>query len=248
MKVRSIMERSNIPTMERSNIPTMERSNFSRAIPAGIVATLAMTLFGYIAPRLGLPRMDFAAMLGSLVNDGLFPETGSGTWWFGMILQFLLGAVVFAWIYANLLQPVLPGSSWLKGATWGAILWFIWQALVMPVVGYGFFSAADPERSRMVLGSLIAYLLYGGILGAIAKPRAAWSVQERPEYRPGLHRPEQERPEQYRAEQYRPVQERPVQERLAQDRPEQERPEQHRPIRPSSHPWREQHGGGATND
>lgn len=68
---------------------------------------------------------------------------------------------------------MLPGAPWLKGATWGVILWAIAQAVVMPAMGMGFFASRTPQPALAVAGSLIVHLVYGGILGAIGGRAAA---------------------------------------------------------------------------
>ena len=52
----------------------MEKANVSRALLAGFVATLVMTMMMYAAPLMGMPKMDIAAMLGSmLIGAGICP-------------------------------------------------------------------------------------------------------------------------------------------------------------------------------
>ena len=101
------------------------RANASRAILAGFVATLAMTMMMYAVPMMGMPKMDIAAMLGSMFSGGQMPEPMSGTWWTGMIIHFINGTIIFALIYAYLLYSLLPGSGWAKGLIWGLLLWFL---------------------------------------------------------------------------------------------------------------------------
>jgi hypothetical protein len=151
----------------------MERVHFSKAILAGFIATLIMTIMAYAAPMMGMPKMDFAAMLGSVVNGGQAPAPMSGMWWLGMIWHFIDGAIIFALIYAYLLYPVLSGSPWVRGMIWGVVLWFLSQAIVMPMLGQGFFSINIPDGMKVVAGSLIGHIIYGAILGAIAVPHAA---------------------------------------------------------------------------
>ncbi|PYT18829.1 MAG: hypothetical protein DMG59_02680, partial [Acidobacteria bacterium] len=66
-----------------------------RAIVAGFIATLIMTVVIYLAPVMGLPKLDIAGMLGSGMS-GIMPAPGSAVWWTGMIIHFMLGSVVFA--------------------------------------------------------------------------------------------------------------------------------------------------------
>ena len=139
---------------------------------AGFVATLVMTMMMYVAPMMGMPKMDIAAMLGSLFNNGQMPEQMSGLWWTGMIFHFVNGSIIFPLIYAYLLYPYLPGAPWVRGLVWGLILWFLAQAAVMPMMGMGFFSANAPQPVMAVIGSLIGHVIYGSILGWLAGPQA----------------------------------------------------------------------------
>lgn len=129
-----------------------------RSIAGGFVATLAMTAMMYlVAPMMGL-NMDIAAMLGSLLG---------GSWIGGMVLHFVNGSIIFPLIYALVLYAFLPGGPVLKGMAWGVVLWLLAQAVVMPMMGGGFFSAAMGGMMA-VMGSLMGHLLYGALLGAIA--------------------------------------------------------------------------------
>ena len=149
----------------------METVNVSRAIGAGFVATLVMTLMMYMAPMMGMPKMDIAAMLGSMFA-GDMPQPWTGAWWTGMINHFITGTIIFPLIYAYLLYPFLAGGNWLRGTEWGLILFVLAQAIVMPMMGMGFFSANSPQPMMSVVGSLIGHVIYGAILGAIAGEQA----------------------------------------------------------------------------
>jgi hypothetical protein len=122
----------------------MERVNAGRAILAGFVATVAMTIMMYAGLMMGMPKMDIAATLGSVMSGGM-PAPGSGGWWMGMLVHFVNGTIIFALIYASGLAGALPGALWLRGATWGVILWAVAQAVVMPMMGMGFLSAKAPQ-------------------------------------------------------------------------------------------------------
>jgi hypothetical protein len=137
------------------------RPNTQKTIVGGVVGTLVMTFMMYfVAPMmLGRP-MDIAAMLGSLLGN---------SWAMGMAMHLLNGIVVFPLVYAFLLYGRLPGPPWLRGTTWGLILWFISQALVTPMMGGGIFSAKSGGMMAVV-ASLIGHAVYGVLLGAVSGP------------------------------------------------------------------------------
>jgi uncharacterized membrane protein YagU involved in acid resistance len=155
--------------------------NVARAILAGFIATLAMTAFMYAGPVFGLPPADIAAMLGGFLGIG---------WTMGMVVHFINGTLIFPLIYAFALYRVLPGSPVAKGSAFGVILWFLAQAIVMPMMGAGFFAMATPAPFLVVLGSLISHLIYGAILGGVTGPQRAAAVRmpERDREEPPLRR------------------------------------------------------------
>jgi hypothetical protein len=69
-------------------------------------------------------------------------------------MHFINGTIIFPLIYAFLLYRILPGRPWAKGIYWGLILWFLAQAVVMPMMGGGFFSASMGGM-KAVIGSLL---------------------------------------------------------------------------------------------
>lgn len=150
----------------------MERPSVEKTILAGFAATLAITVLMYATPMLGWPRMDTAAMLGSIVT-GIPPEPGSGAWWMGLLLHGVNGAIVFPLLFAYMLYGLLPGRPVVKGTLWGLTLWLLSQAVVAPMLGIGFFATATPSPALMVLGSFIGHCVYGAILGGTAARRPA---------------------------------------------------------------------------
>jgi uncharacterized membrane protein YagU involved in acid resistance len=134
------------------------RPNPVRAMVGGFVGTVAMTAMMYfVAPMMGL-NMDIAQMLGSMLGN---------SWIAGMMMHFVNGTVIFPLIYVYVLYAWLPGNPLVKGMSWGVILWFLAQVVVMPMMGGGLFSSAMGGMMA-VAGSLMGHLLYGGLLGAIA--------------------------------------------------------------------------------
>ncbi len=133
------------------------RPNTARVILGGFFGTLAITFLMYMGgPMMGLPRMDIAAMLGSLL----------GGWAMGMTMHFLNGIVIFQLIYAYLLFTRFPGTPAVKGITWGVVLWVLAQLVVMPMMGAGFFGL-KMGGIMPAFGSLGGHIAYGALLGWI---------------------------------------------------------------------------------
>ena len=135
-----------------------------KTILGGLVGTAVLTMMMYlVAPMMLGHAMDIAAMLGSLMGN---------SWALGMAAHWMNGVVIFPLLYAFLIYRLLPGSPIARGALWGLGLWLIAQAMVMPMMGAGFFSSAAGGMVAVV-ASLIGHILYGGILGKIAGPAEA---------------------------------------------------------------------------
>lgn len=146
------------------------RPNLGKTILGGFAGTVAMTVMMYfVAPMmLGRP-MDVAASLGGMLG---------GSWAMGMLMHLLNGSIIFPLIFAYFLYRVLPGEPWLKGTIWGLVLWFLSQALVTPMMGGGMFSARAGGLMA-VMASLIAHIIYGALLGVLARAAEGSSASPR---------------------------------------------------------------------
>ena len=132
------------------------RPNLSRALVAGFAGTILITLMMYfVSPMMSGGPMDIAALLGGVLG---------GSWAAGIAAHFVIGTLVFPAIYALLLYRVLTGSPAVRGMTWGLVLWFASQAVVMPALGAGFFSS-EAGGAMAAMDSLIGHLAYGFVLG-----------------------------------------------------------------------------------
>jgi hypothetical protein len=131
---------------------------WNRAVLGGLVGTLALTLMIYkVAPMMGMVKMDIAGKLGQMF----------GGWEMGMVMHFVNGTIIFPLVYAFLLYRFLPGPPVVKGLAWGVVLWLTLQFIVMPMMGAGLFSM-KAGGMKVAIGSLVAHLVYGSLLGSIA--------------------------------------------------------------------------------
>jgi uncharacterized membrane protein YagU involved in acid resistance len=133
------------------------KPNVGRVIVGGFAGTLAISFLMYIgAPMMGLPKMDIAGMLGTIL----------GGWSMGMVMHFINGTIIFPLIYAYFLFGKLPGSPYLKGIIWGVALWVLAQLVVMPMMGAGILGLKMAGMMSAV-GSLVGHVVYGALLGRI---------------------------------------------------------------------------------
>ena len=129
------------------------RINFGKAVAAGIIGTLVMTAVGlWMAPMMGIPRMNPAEMLAGQMGGNL------ALGWAG---HLMIGSVL-AVIYAALSSRI-PGPFALRGALYSLAPFLMAQVVVMPMMGMSLFSGSVP----MAMGSLIGHLIYGAVLGSV---------------------------------------------------------------------------------
>jgi len=133
--------------------------NIGKAIAGGFVGTVLLSaMMRFVAPMMTGQKMDMAGKLGDMTGMGPIA---------GMIMHFLIGSVVFALIYAFVFFRFLPGAPWQKGVLAGVIFWLGLEAVMLPMIGGGFFSS-QAGGMKSAVAALIAHLIYGAALGGIA--------------------------------------------------------------------------------
>lgn len=153
----------------------MKRINVYRSVFAGFLATAAMTALMYMAPLMGVPKMDIATMLGTM-----FSANPSTAFAIGIVMHFMLGSVLLAIPYFYLIEVKFRGTPWLGGAIWGLLLWGVANLMVMPMMGFVHplvRAGAMPAPGLLMLqlgvlapiGSLMGHLLYGVVLASAYK-------------------------------------------------------------------------------
>jgi hypothetical protein len=134
-------------------------SSLFRLFLGGTIATVGLALIVFVVePRITGGESMFAGIVGSDIRS----PHGVGL----IAFHFFNGSVIFPLGFA-FLSARLPGPWLVKGLTWGAILWLVTEAVIMPISGYGFFGR-DVAGPGTAVGALAGLLAYGGLQGAIA--------------------------------------------------------------------------------
>ncbi len=145
----------------------MNQHNLKRAVMAGLVGTLAMTIVMLMAPLMGMPPMPIGNMLAGFMHIAVA---------LGWVMHFMIGTVL-GLIYVYLLESKIPGSPVVRGMIYSLIPWFMAQVIVNPMMGAGVFAINTPSPFMMVMGSLIGHLVFGAVLGAICGLNGAKRLQ-----------------------------------------------------------------------
>ena len=135
------------------------------ALTAGLIATIAMTVFTYMSPLMGF-EMNIPKILSYTMGAPIVV---------GWIAHFMIGellAVSFAVIFLGTTNKPANAKS---GALFGLIPWFIAQTMVMPMMsilnGAGYLSGLFSGSIIIAMASLAGHLIYGAALGSIYKPQ-----------------------------------------------------------------------------
>ena len=145
----------------------MDRPNLIRALGGGLIATLTITAFLFLASSQGyIPNNFFVLIGGGLTLTARGME--NFLWWWGLIWHLNFGSIVFPHLYVLAFYPMFRGRTWVRGLQFGAVLWLFAMVIAMPLFGYGLFAVETEYPAIVATGVLILHLIYGAILGGIA--------------------------------------------------------------------------------
>ncbi len=133
--------------------------NLSRGVAAGFVATCVLSVF--ILAKQWLPQFDTVTLLDGIAR-GLAMDSGLPVPFAGWLWHFVIGSLLWGWMYA-VMEPIVPGRrAWQKGIYFGlmvtALVWFT----VVPLAGAGAFGTRLSWTQPFV--SLAQHLVYGVVL------------------------------------------------------------------------------------
>jgi hypothetical protein len=133
------------------------KTKLIRALAGGFVGTLVFTLMGlFVAPNVIGQPMDVAALMAPMLG-------GSHT--AGVIAHFVTGTIVFPIAYLLLGIRILPGPAWLRGVLFLIPLYLVAMAVVMPILGQGFFFGSPPKAMVALMGHVVFGLVMGATIG-----------------------------------------------------------------------------------
>ena len=136
---------------------TLIKEKLVMAIVGGFVGTLIFTLMGkFLAPHVIGQPMDVAALMAPMLG---------GSHLVGVIVHFIIGTVVFPIAYLIVGIRKLPGPGWLRGAIFLIPVYLVAMAVVMPILGQGFFFGDPPKAMVALMGHVVFGLAMGAIIG-----------------------------------------------------------------------------------
>ena len=141
------------------------KSKIAQSVIAGLVATAVMTGFIFLAPMMGLPKMNPAEMLSGMMGVPLMV---------GYLMHCMIG-IIFAAAYVYLFNPkVRIQSKLLKGSLFGFAVFIFAQVMIFIIGKLMTMPMAEDNMMLIMLGSLIGHLVYGIVVALIVP---AYAVQ-----------------------------------------------------------------------
>lgn len=101
-------------------------TKISQGIIAGILGTAAMTMVMFMAPMMGMPKMNAAEMLSMMTGTPVVT---------GWIMHFMIG-IIFALGYTFIFMDIVKriNNKVLKGSIFGLAV-FVFAQIVMAIMG-----------------------------------------------------------------------------------------------------------------
>lgn len=130
-------------------------NNNVRGIIAGLIATVVLSVLMVAKGMMGvMPDFNVIAMLASQMG---------GSMAIGWTVHFIIGAVLYGLVFANLGSMIPGGSDVVKGIVLGVIGWLVMMVALMPMVGAGLF--ALNMGMMAAVATLVLHAIFGIVLG-----------------------------------------------------------------------------------
>lgn len=138
---------------------------FVHSALVGVLATYVLLALAVWNKSLGMPRLDFGKAM-TMMTFGESYEGREPPYFAGHFIVYMNG-IFFALLYTSVVAHYLPGPPLLKGAIWGAILWFVSGVFYVPfVLKEGFFLSHIHKMAWFASG--IVHGAFGLVIGWLA--------------------------------------------------------------------------------
>lgn len=143
----------------------MENKVFS-TVAGGLASTAVITGVMLLLSYMGMPDINYGEMLAK------FTKTTPVVGW---IMHFVTG-VILAYGYVYYFRDEVDGPYAVRGLIYSVLPWVITLIMLFPMIGIQRDNETSPSVGIFILSTLIAYLSFGLVMGAIAKPHTSKSL------------------------------------------------------------------------
>ena len=148
-----------------------KNAHLLKAIFAGIIGTIGMTLFMKMGNMMGI-QMNVPKMLASMFGGNIV---------IGWVIHFMIGIVLAIGYEYFFIKLIKINNTLIRGVVYGILPWFMAQVMVMPMMsamnGMSYIDGLFSGSIIMALASLIAHLVFGLALGFVDKPAKQFVVE-----------------------------------------------------------------------
>jgi hypothetical protein len=142
----------------------MTGNEFLRAATVAFIATFVATVYGYWGVSMGLPKLDFASVLG----QRLVPEGSSKEFVFSWgMAQHFIDSMILGVLYVQFFHSAYRWAHWASGLTFGTLVWIASGLVTSPLFHMGFFWSAWGDTAP--LGVFLWHLIWGLVLGITSR-------------------------------------------------------------------------------
>jgi hypothetical protein len=139
-------------------------SKIQQALIAGIAGTAVMSLFMFMAPMMGMPKMNTAQMLSSMMG---FPVL------VGWFVHFMIGitfALMYVFFFGNIVKKIK--SVILKGIVFGMAV-FVFAQIIMGIMDAMMGGAPAMEGSMVLImiGSIAGHMVFGIVVALLVRDK-----------------------------------------------------------------------------
>ncbi len=133
-----------------------------KGVIAGFVATSVLSAL--MLSKQWLPQLDTIIVMDGVAH-AMAMAFGLPTPFAGWFWHFVIGCIVWGWMYA-IMEPILPGGRpWRKGLYFGFTTTLLVWLIVLPLAGAGLFGIQLSAVQPFV--ALLQHLVYGVVLGVV---------------------------------------------------------------------------------
>ncbi len=138
------------------------------AILSGFIATFCLTVVvtgAYLfADRVGDESGGTIGRWFYGLANNVSTERTTDSFFLALGINLAVG-IALAVVYAGFIEPRLNGTGWFKGIVFSLIPWLLSVVVLFPILGIELFGAGADAGPLPALGSLVAHLVYGFVLG-----------------------------------------------------------------------------------
>ena len=147
-------------------------THIGKGIIAGFAATVVLSALMVMKAMMGMmPDMNAIKMLTGMAHHLVATPATPVVGW---LLHFMIGTLIWGYLFALLFNYLPSQSTAIKGVVFGTAAWLLMMVMVMPMAGAGLFGLHLGIGAPVA--TLILHWVYGAVLGTVYGKLAHFEV------------------------------------------------------------------------